>query len=105
MVVIFMPFLPNLAVFLGISVWYLVPTYWIVVIYRFIESNLESNTEDTTGSDCKKILEKIILCDVQNEVYPNLEKIFINLLSSSGFPGIKLEKKIDFDKLYKERFN
>ena len=40
MVVIFMPFLPNLAVFLGISVWYLVPTYWIVVIYRFIESNL-----------------------------------------------------------------
>ena len=43
MVVIFMPFLPNLAVFLGISVWYLVPTYWIVVIYRFIESNLESN--------------------------------------------------------------
>ena len=53
----------------------------------------------------KKILEKIILCDVQNEVYPNLEKIFINLLSSSGFPGIKLEKKIDFDKLYKERFN
>ena len=36
-----MPFLPNLAVFLGISVWYLVPTYWIVVIYRFIESNLD----------------------------------------------------------------
>ena len=35
-----MPFLPNLAVFSGISVWYLVPTYWIVVIYRFIESNL-----------------------------------------------------------------
>ena len=40
MVVIFMPFLPNLAVFLGISVWYLVPTYWIVVIYRFIERNM-----------------------------------------------------------------
>ena len=53
----------------------------------------------------KKSLEKIILCDVQNEVYPNLEKIFINLLSSSGFPGIKLEKKIDFNKLYKERSN
>mgnify|MGYP006151567295 CR=1 FL=1 len=53
----------------------------------------------------KKELEKIILCDVQNEIYPDLEKTFINLLDSSGYPGIKLEKKIDFDKLYNERFN
>ena len=53
----------------------------------------------------KKDLEKIILCDVQNKIYPNLEKIFINLLNDSGFPGIKLEKKIDFHKLYKEKFN
>ena len=53
----------------------------------------------------KKDLEKIILCDVQNEIYPNLEKVFINLLNDSGFPGIKIEKKIDFDKLYSERFN
>ena len=53
----------------------------------------------------KKDLEKIILCDVQNEIYPNLEKVFINLLNDSGFPGIKIEKKIDFDKLYNERPN
>tara|TARA_B100000768_G_scaffold173169_1_gene182151 strand:+ start:3681 stop:4106 length:426 start_codon:yes stop_codon:yes gene_type:complete len=53
----------------------------------------------------KKNLEKIILCDVQNKIYPNLEKIFLNLLNDSGFPGIKLEKKIDFEKLYKEKFN
>ena len=53
----------------------------------------------------KKDLEKIILCDVQIKIYPNLEKIFINLLNDSGFPGVKLEKKIDFEKLYKERFN
>ena len=53
----------------------------------------------------RKIIEKIILCDVQKEIYPNLEKIFINLLSSSGFPNIKFEKKIDFEKLYNERFN
>jgi len=53
----------------------------------------------------KKELEKIILCDVQNKIYPNLEKIFINLLNDSGFPGIKLEKKIDFHKLYEEKFN
>ena len=53
----------------------------------------------------KKELEKIILCDVQNKIYPNLEKIFINLLNDSGFPRIKLEKKIDFHKLYEEKFN
>ena len=53
----------------------------------------------------KKDLERIILCDVQNKIYPNLEKAFLNLLSVSGFPGIKLEKKIDFNKLYNERFN
>ena len=53
----------------------------------------------------KKDLEKIILCDVQNKIYPKLEKVFLNLLSDSGFPGVKLEKKIDFDKLYNEKFN
>jgi len=53
----------------------------------------------------KKDLEKIILCDVQNEIYPNLEKTFLNLLHNSGFPEVSLEKKIDFSKLYNERFN
>ena len=53
----------------------------------------------------KKDLERIILCDVQNRIFPNLEKAFINLLNDSGFPGVKLEKKIDFNKLYNERFN
>ena len=53
----------------------------------------------------KKEMEKIILCDVQNIIYPKLESIFINLLKNSGFPGIKIGKKIDFDKLYNERFS
>ena len=53
----------------------------------------------------KKDLEKILLCDVQNKIYPNLEKTFLNLLHNSGFPEIKLEKKIDFKKLYNEKFN
>ena len=48
----------------------------------------------------KKDLEKIILCDVPNKIYPDLEKTFLNLIHNSGHPGIKLEKKIDFDKLY-----
>ena len=53
----------------------------------------------------KKDLEKIILCDVQNKIYPNLEKAFLNLLNNSGFPEVKLEKKIDFEKLYNKKFN
>ena len=53
----------------------------------------------------KKDLEKIILCDVPTKIYPDLESSFLNLVHNSGHPGIKLEKKIDFDKLYKERFN
>ena len=53
----------------------------------------------------KKDLEKIILCDVPNEIYPDLEKSFLNLIHNSGHPSIKLDKKIDFNKLYNERFN
>jgi len=53
----------------------------------------------------KKDLEKIILCDVQKEIYPNLESAFLNLLDNSGFKGIKFEKKIDFEKLYNQKFN
>jgi len=53
----------------------------------------------------KKTIEKIILCDVQKEIYPNLEKSFLNLIHNSGYPGIKLEKKIDFENLYNQRFN
>ena len=51
----------------------------------------------------KNDLEKIVLCDVQNKIYPNLEKTFLDLLHNSGFPEIKLEKKIDFTELYKQR--
>tara|TARA_B110000027_G_scaffold3682_1_gene3272 strand:+ start:730 stop:1158 length:429 start_codon:yes stop_codon:yes gene_type:complete len=53
----------------------------------------------------KKEMEKIILCDVPNEIYPDLERIFLNLLTNSGYPGIKFEKKIDFTELYKQRSN
>ena len=53
----------------------------------------------------KKNLEKIILCDVQNKIYLNMEKALLNLISDSGFQGIKFDKKVDFNKLYNERFN
>ena len=53
----------------------------------------------------KKELEKIILCDVQNEIYPQLEKSLIDILHNSGYPDVKFEKKVDFDNLYNQRFN
>jgi preprotein translocase subunit SecB len=53
----------------------------------------------------KKDLERIILCDVPTKIYPDLENAFLNLIHNSGHPSIKLEKKIDFNKLYNERFN
>ena len=53
----------------------------------------------------KKELEKIILCDVQIEIYPDLEKSFLDLLHNSGYPEIKFEKKINFEELYNQRLN
>ena len=53
----------------------------------------------------KKDMEKIILCDVQIEIYPDLEKALLNLLHDSGYPNIKFDKKVDFEKLYNERLN
>ncbi len=53
----------------------------------------------------KKELEKIILCDVQEEIRPDLEKAFVNILNNSGYTGFKFEKKIDFEQLYKQKTN
>ena len=50
-------------------------------------------------------MEKIILCDVQTEIYPFLEKALLDLLHNSGYPDIKFEKKIDFNALYKQKFS
>ena len=53
----------------------------------------------------KKELEKILLCDVQIEIYSDLEKSLLDLIHNSGYPGIKFEKKVDFEKLYTQRLN
>jgi len=60
---------------------------------------VEEETKD------KKDLEKIILCDVQTEIYPELEKSLLNLLHDSGYPDVKFEKKVDFEQLYTQRLN
>ena len=70
--------------------------------YEIIFATIIKVSDDVND---KKDLEKIILCDVRNIIYPDLEKAFLNLIHNSGHPGIKLEKKIDFNKLYSERFN
>ena len=53
----------------------------------------------------KKTLEKIVLVEVQKDIYPNIEKTLLNLLHNSGYPSITVDKKVDFDELYKKNFN
>ena len=65
-------------------------------------SSIVKIDEDITE---KKDLEKIILVEVPTEIYPELEKSFLNLLHNSGYPNVKFEKKVDFEQLYNQRFN
>ena len=53
----------------------------------------------------KKELEKIILCDVQTAIYPDLEKSLLDLIHNSGYPEVKFEKKVNFEELYNQRLN
>ena len=72
-------------------------SYFEIVYASIIK--IDENIKD------KQDLEKIVLCDVQNKIYPNLKKTFLDLLHNSGFPEVKLDKKIDFSELYKQRSN
>ena len=86
------------------------------IISKFQETNLEkkrSNFEITYAAIVridenvtdKKEMEKIILTKIPNEIYPELEDLFISLITKSGFPDVKIERKVDFEKLYAERLN
>ena len=86
------------------------------IITKFQETNLErkkSNFEITYAAIVRidenvtdeKEIEKIVLCNVPNEIYPRLEDLFITLVNKSGFPEVNIERKVDFEKLYKEKFN
>ena len=70
--------------------------------FEFIYSTIIKVDDTITNKD---ELEKIILCDVQNKIYPDIEKSLLDLLHNSGYPGIKFEKKVDFDALYKQKIN
>ena len=86
------------------------------IISKFQEADLEkkkSNFEITYAAVIRidenvtdeKEMQKIVLSDVPNEIYPRLEDLFITLVNKSGFPEVKIEKKIDFEQLYKEKYN
>jgi preprotein translocase subunit SecB len=71
----------------------------------YFEINFSTIVRINDDISDKKDLEKIILCEVQKEIYPDLEKSLLNLLHNSGYPSIKFEKKIDFEQLYNQRLN
>ena len=72
-------------------------SYFEIVYASIVKINDDINKKDE--------IEKIILCDVQNKIYPDLEKSLLNLLHNSGYPNVKFEKKVDFENLYKQKFN
>ena len=53
----------------------------------------------------KNVIQKIVLCDIQKEVYPEIEKALLNLLHTSGYSDVRFLKKVDFEELYKKNFN
>jgi len=71
----------------------------------YFEINFTTIVKINDEINDKKDLEKIILCEVPKEIYPDLEKSLLNLLHNSGYPEIKFEKKIDFEQLYNQRLN
>ena len=71
----------------------------------YFEMNYSTIVEIEDEIKEKNDLERIILCDVQIDIYPKLEKSFLNLLHNSGYPDVKFEKKIDFEQLYNQRLN
>ena len=86
------------------------------IVSKFHELNLEkkkSNFEITYTAVVRidenvkdeKEMKKIVLSDVPNEIYPRLEDLFISLVNKSGFPEVKIEKKVDFEKLYQEKYS
>ena len=86
------------------------------IISTFHEINLvgkKSNFEITYAAIVRideniadeKEIKKIVLIDIPSEIYPRLEDLFISLVNKSGFPDVKIERKVDFEKLYNEKFN
>ena len=67
------------------------------------EINLAALVSIQDNFENKKELEKIILIKIPTEVYPTLYEIFVYLFSQTGIKNIKIDKNVDFEKLYNER--
>ena len=74
-------------------------------IKSYFEINYATIIKISDGITKKEDLEKIVLCDVQIEIYPFLEKALLDLLNNSGYPNVKFEKKVNFEELYNQRLN
>ena len=70
--------------------------------FEILYSTIIKVNEDVKN---KEELEKIVLCDVQNEIYPGLKKSLLDLLHNSGYTNVKFDKRVDFEALYKQKFN
>ena len=68
------------------------------IVYSSIEKIIDENMK-------KDELEKILLCEVPVKIYPSIEKALTNLLNDSGYPDVKFDKAVDFEKLYERRIN
>jgi preprotein translocase subunit SecB len=66
------------------------------IIYSTIIELKDSNIS-------KEEIEKIILIMVPAEIYSELRQIFVFLFQNSGFKDVKINKSVDFEKLYKLR--
>ncbi len=94
--------LKNKVVDVGTKITYLDPTENIKKSHFEM---LYASVIKIDGDMDKKSLEKIILIDLQNEIYPKIKKIFMELLSNSGLTGIKFDKEVDFQELYNQNLN
>ena len=72
------------------------------IFFEMVNATVVKIEEEKPNHDDVK---KFILCDLQIQIYPKIEKSFLEILKLSGFPNLKFNSKIDFNKLYKERKN
>ena len=74
------------------------------VKYRILsEINLAALVSIEKNFEDKKELEKIILISIPTEIYPTLYETFVYLFAQAGIKNIKIDKEINFEKMYNER--
>jgi len=67
------------------------------------EINLTALVSVIDNHNDKEKLEKIILIDVPSEIYPTMYETFIYLFNQAGIKNLKMEKEVDFEKMYNEK--